>query len=176
MFMKKKVQSEREKIFTWQFVVVMLVCIVATVIIFNFIIQISFVFGSSMSPTMETGNLVLSSRLDDEYERMDIVTAKVNGKILIKRVIGLPGETIQIIDGYVYINGEMLEDVFDEPMSMKNVYHAVKELTLGEDEYFLIGDNRNASTDSRAREVGPIKKEDITSKVICGIIPPKKIN
>ena len=78
-------------------------------------------------------------------------------------MIGLPGETIQIIEGFIYINGEVLvEDIKLEKMEYAGT--AEEEITLGEGEYFVLGDNRNASEDSRNAEIGNIRKQDISSK------------
>ena len=78
-------------------------------------------------------------------------------------MIGLPGETIQIIDGFIYINGEVLV----EERKLDKIQYAgtaEEEITLLEDEYFVLGDNRNASEDSRNAEIGNIKRQDINSK------------
>lgn len=141
------------------------------IIVFQFMLQLSFVYGKSMYPTYSTGNLVLANRLYSGIERMDIVTAEIDGKIIIKRVIGLPGETLQIIDGYIYIDCKRIDDVTEVPMSMKNVYYGVRAVTLKDNEYFLIGDNRDHSTDSRDKTVGPIKSEQIIAKVF--VLPQK---
>ena len=86
----------------------------------------------------------------------------------------LPGETVQVVDGYVYINGSRLEsdiygnELMDDPMA------ASQPITLGKDEYFVLGDNRNMSTDSRSETVGLVRKEDITGKAVFRIWPFKK--
>ena len=175
MTTKSNTGKRTDRIFTWRYILV-LVCVgLVCIVLFNFILQISFVLGSSMEPTLKTGNLVLGNRLSQKYERMDIVTAKVDDQLLVKRIIALPGETVRIVDGYIYVNGEKIDDITDEPMSMKNVYYGVRELTLGEDEYFLVGDNRDDSTDSRTWGIGPVKEDQITAKVMILLLPPKGI-
>ena len=93
----------------------------------------------------------------------------------IKRIIGLPGETVQVVDGYVYINGSRLEsdiygnELMDDPMA------ASQPITLGEDEYFVLGDNRNHSQDSRDPSVGEVKKDTIMGKAWVRIYPFDKM-
>ena len=88
----------------------------------------------------------------------------------VKRVIGLPGETVQIIGEEIYINGELLkEDYGKEPIT--NPGRAAEPITLGEDEYFVLGDNREVSLDSRYTQVGNVKRENIGGKAILRIWP-----
>lgn len=143
--------------------------LLACVLVMNFGMMISNV-GQSMEPTLASGDRVLTNRLIykmTQPKRGDLVVFKPNGNekshYYIKRVVGLPGETIQIIDGFIYIDGEVLvEDIkFDK---MEYAGTAEEEITLGKDEYFVLGDNRNASEDSRNAEIGNIKKQDIASK------------
>ena len=94
---------------------------------------------------------------------------------VLKRIIGLPGETVQVVDGYVYINGSRLEsdiygnELMDDPMA------ASQPITLGEDEYFVLGDNRNHSQDSRDPSVGEVKKDTIMGKAWVRIYPFDKM-
>ena len=142
---------------------------IACLLVVNFGVMTSNV-GQSMEPTLASGDRVLTNRLIYHMtspKRGDLVVFKPNGNenshYYIKRVIGLPGEGIQIVDGFIYINGEVLveEIKFDK---MEYAGTAEEEITLGENEYFVLGDNRNASEDSRNAEIGMIKKQDIASK------------
>ena len=142
---------------------------IACLLVINFGVMTSNV-GQSMEPTLSSGDRVLTNRLIYNMtspKRGDLVVFKPNGNenshYYIKRVVGLPGERIQIIDGFIYINGEVLveEIKFDK---MEYAGTAEEEITLGDNEYFVLGDNRNASEDSRNAEIGNIKKQDITSK------------
>ena len=118
----------------------------------------------------------LSYRFHDP-ERFDIIIfpgPEENGEhpYYIKRVIGLPGEEVQIIDGQVYINGEQLtEDVYGITDYIDDPGIAADEITLADDEYFCLGDNRPVSYDSRWEAVGPVTREEIIGKVWIRIWP-----
>ena len=148
---------------------IVLTFVIACLLVVNFGVMTSNV-GQSMEPTLASGDRVLTNRLIyklTEPKRGDLVVFKPNGNenshYYIKRVVGLPGETIQITDGFIYINGEVLvEDIKFEKMEHAGI--AEDEITLGENEFFVLGDNRNASEDSRNAEIGAIRKQDITSK------------
>ena len=141
----------------------------ACILVVNFGVMISNV-GQSMEPTLASGDRVLTNRLIykiTEPKRGELIVFKPNGNenshYYIKRVIGLPGERIQIIDGFIYINGEVLvEEIKLEKMKYAGI--AEEELKLGEGEFFVLGDNRNASEDSRNAEIGVIRMQDITAK------------
>lgn len=127
------------------------------------------VIGQSMDPTLKNADSVLVNKftyLVSSPKRNDIVVFKPNGNdnshSYVKRVIGLPGETIQIKNGEVLVNGEKLEDKID--VSIMNAGIAEEELKIGKDEYFVLGDNRNNSEDSRYANIGNISKEDIEGK------------
>mgnify|MGYP000277292015 FL=1 len=137
--------------------------------------------GNSMQPAIENEDTVLLNRIAysfHEPKRYSIIAFHPNGvktsKIYVKRVIGLPGETIQIHDGKVYINGSVLEDDVSED-DILTAGLAAGELTLGENEYFVLGDNRNNSEDSRFANVGVVKKDDIVGSVWFIASPMKRM-
>ncbi len=109
--------------------------------------------------------------------RFDIVVFRIPGEdktYYIKRVIGLPGETVEIIDGMIYINGELLEEGYgNEPMQYSGL--ASDPITLGEGEFFVLGDNRNDSTDSRFASVGPVTSDQILGHAFLRIWPFSEI-
>ena len=143
--------------------------LIACLLVVNFGVMTSNV-GQSMEPTLASGDSVLTNRLVYklmEPKRGDLVVFKPNGNInshyYIKRVVGLPGETVQIIDGFIYIDGEVLvEEIKFDKIEFAGT--AEEEVKLGEDEFFVLGDNRNASEDSRNAEIGNIRKQDIESQ------------
>ena len=137
--------------------------------------------GNSMQPAIENKDTVLLNRIAYSFhgpKRYSIIAFLPNGvktsKIYVKRVIGLPGETIQIHDGKVYINGSVLEDDVSED-DILTAGLAAGELTLGENEYFVLGDNRNNSEDSRFANVGVVKKDDIVGSVWFIASPMKRM-
>ncbi len=164
--MKKKEKSVgRELLETLLYIaVVAFVCF----LIITFVGQRTTVSGQSMEPLLQNGDNLILDKLTYHFrdpERFDVVVFdQTEQDHYIKRVIGLPGETVQIIDGYVYINGEKLEDDIYGKEVMISGMRAEEPITLGEDEYFVLGDNRNYSRDSRDPEVGNVKRSQILGR------------
>lgn len=143
------------------------------------------VAGNSMSPLLNPDDIVLMNQIKLDLgkpERFDIVVFKRDDqKMNIKRIIGLPGETVQIQDGRVLINGQVLEEkkikteVDGEMVEVEKKIAlaglAENPVVLGEDEYFLLGDNRDSSEDSRFANVGSVKESQIIGKVWFRIYP-----
>ena len=127
--------------------------------------------GNSMSGTLEDGDRIVINLLSysekEDPERFDVIVFEQNGKehsyYGIRRVIGLPGEKVQIINGRVYINGEKLEEPINvEAMVISGL--AEDEITLDDDEFFVLGDNRNNSEDSRYTSMGNVTRDEIIGK------------
>ena len=128
------------------------------------------VSGQDMMPTLENGDRILVNKLSYRFhpvKRNDVVIVKQSGAehnyYSAERVMGLPGETVQIQDGVLLINGKKLEEAFDFPI-MENGGLALEEITLDSGEYFVLCDNRNNGEDSRNASVGNILKENIVGK------------
>ena len=126
------------------------------------------VSGSSMNPVLNSGDVVLINRIVYDLgmpSRYDIaVFEKENSSLNMKRIIGLPGETVQIKDNLVYINGKPLDA--DDALGQATIAGTAEfPIDLGVDEYFLLGDNRESSEDSRFSGIGTIKREQLTGKV-----------
>ena len=147
----------------------MIAVFLAFVIVFSVGMRTS-VIGDSMEPILSNGQEILMNRVIyrlSSPKRGDVVVFLPNGNqnshYYVKRVVGLPGETIQIQEGNVYINGVLLEE--DEEFSkMIDAGIAQNELELATDEFFVLGDNRNSSEDSRSGNIGAVKKDTIIGK------------
>ena len=112
----------------------------------------------------------------DWIEKLNIFPFKENkNQLLIKRIIGMPGETVQIIEGKVYINGYELNENYGNAI-IESAGLASEPITLGEDEYFVLGDNRNNSQDSRFESVGNIKRSDLIGRAWVRIWPLNEIS
>ena len=141
----------------------------------------SVVEGVSMVPTLRhQDNLILEkvSYYFHDPERFDIIVFELEsdpGTHYIKRVIGLPGETVQILDGYVYINGSKLEEDVYCSQPIERAYSAKDPITLGPDEFFVLGDNRNNSKDSRSVSVGPVHRSQILGRAFLRFWPITEI-
>ena len=166
-------------IFTWIFQIAVTLALAAVVAIFFF--QSITMQESSMEPTLETGERFFVNKLIYKFtspDRGDIIAFTKDGSddapIHIKRVIGLPGETIEIRDGVIYIDGEEYEEKGDLPQ-ITNPGLAEDGVTLGNDEYFVLGDNRNNSEDSRFAEVQNINEKYIEGKLWFCCYPADKI-
>lgn len=162
--------------------VYLLFVLLFTILIIKYVGQRTEVIGPSMEPTLHNGdNLIvdkISYRFNDP-ERYDIIVFPylyADKTYYIKRIIGLPGETVFIDDkGNIYINGEKLEESYGKEV-ITNPGMASKLIVIGDDEYFVLGDNRNNSSDSRAADVGLIKRKNILGRAWVQIWPLNKMH
>lgn len=149
-------------------------------LIITFVGQRSRVDGHSMETTLHDGDNLIVDKLSYRFrdpKRFEIVVFPYQYRentYYIKRIIGLPGETVQVVDGYVYINGELLDEHYGNEL-MEDPGIAAEPITLGEDEYFVLGDNRNHSSDSRDPSVGVIYKDDLIGRAWIRIWPLDKL-
>lgn len=124
--------------------------LVIVFLIFRFVIGFSIVKGQSMMPTLQNNELVLYVRLHSEYQSGDVVSVKIpSGEYYVKRVIATGGDTIDLHDGNVYINGELLEEDYIQGYTNEQSGSIKYPLTLKEGQVFIMGDNREGSVDSR---------------------------
>lgn len=174
--MKKEVMKE---IISW--IVCFVVAIAAALFIVTFIGQRVKVDGHSMESTLQDADNLICDKLSyrfGEPERFDIVVIfpdDTKSKRWIKRIIGMPGETVRIDEeGNIYINGEILEENYGREVIEDPGYFFQNgnEITLGADEYWCMGDNRNHSSDSRV--IGPVPKNRIVGKAFIRIYPFSK--
>ena len=167
------------EILGWIFYII--VILVLTYVIITYVGQRTSVSGASMETTLSDGDQLLVDKLSYRFQdpkRFDIIVFPYQYEenvYYIKRIIGLPGETVQVKDGYVYINGEKLEsDIYGKEV-MQSAGIAAEPITLGDDEYFVLGDNRNNSSDSRDPSVGILKRKDLLGRAWVRIYPFDKV-
>jgi len=159
-----------------QFVKDLIITLIVVFFVITFIVQPTTVDGQSMEPTLHhKDQLVLEkvSRWFVGYERNDIIVFPYlleKDKYYIKRIIGLPGETITLLDGYIYIDDKKL----DNPAQLDLIIEqgsVIFPVVVPDNAYFVLGDNRNHSKDSRFTDVGFIKEKDILGKAVLRIFP-----
>lgn len=160
---KSKPQSP---IMSWiQFILLLVVVF----FIFRFVFGITLIDGNSMNPTYNNRDIVLTSNLFYKVERNDVVIVKnQNGFNIIKRIIALPGETVKIKDGIVYVNGMLVNEPFTIGKS-----DDMPEIKVEKGFYFIMGDNRTPgeSLDSRSTEIGQIARNQIIGETVISIFP-----
>jgi len=164
---KKKISSSTiREIFSWLFGI--LVSVFIAFVFVYFIGMTTRVIGVSMEPTVFNGEKVYINRMAYMLTAPkvgDVVVFLPNGNenshYYVKRVVAVPGDTVQIIDGRLYVNGAIEESTEIEYDKMADAGIAENPILLKANEFFVLGDNRNNSEDSRAANIGPILKKDI---------------
>lgn len=158
-----------------------LFCIVFAYIFVTFIAQNAIVSGDSMLPTLKDGDVMLVNKVIyriAEPQKGDVIAFNFNdngvNKRFIKRVIGQPGDTIDIRDGSVYVNDEELKEPYVHVVTMEGTAYAYP-YTVEEDSFFVLGDNRNRSRDSRDSSVGTVSGEQIIGKAKLRLWPITRI-
>lgn len=183
IYRREKKYHIHEIIIKWIVDIAMVVCL--SFLLATYMLGKTTVVGHSMEPTLYNDDHVLIDKVSycfKEPQRYDVIIfepaiANVS-KYYVKRIIGLPGETVQIVDGVVYIDGEpleddiiysfMLEDENGEEITPEKIFNAglaSEPVELGYDEYFVLGDNRNNSEDSRFANVGNVKYSSIIGRI-----------
>ena len=181
-------EPEKEKrpagaeLFEWLQLV--MVCVLGAVIAFNLVVRLSVVDGQSMDPTLEHGELMLVWSLGYSPKQGDVVILNkttadfLDEQAIVKRVIALEGQTVDIDygEGVVYVDGEALEeDYILEEMYLPGSGHMQQtHFEVPEDEIFVLGDNRNGSTDSRDERLGTIHEDYVLGRAVAAIWPMEK--
>ena len=152
----------------------------AVYLVIHFVGQRTQVLGSSMEPKLSSDDNLIVDKFSYRFhdpERFDIIVFPFryeDNTFYIKRIIGLPGETVQIdVEGNILINGEVLQEGYGKEV-IDNPGRAYEEIKLADDEYFVMGDNRNSSMDSRDPSVGNITREEIIGRAWLRIWPLNK--
>ena len=146
-----------------------IIIIICVVLIRTFIITPVRVDGVSMNPTLENNEILILNKLDKSYNRFDVIVFKYNNTKLVKRIIGIPGDTIEYKDNKLYINGKYIKENFKHKDTSDFTYSTV----IPENSYYVLGDNRVNSLDSRI--IGLVEKEKIEGTVNLSILPFKTI-
>jgi signal peptidase I len=173
----EKPQKSNKKGLIYDLIFYAVLVFVCIYIIPNFVIQRTIVDGASMENHLYNADQLYVEKLSYRFNalnRYDIIVfypyGRENEEYYVKRIIGLPGETVQIIGEDIYINGKILKENYGkEPI--QDPGRAVDPIVLAKDEYFVLGDNRNNSRDSRFDDVGNVKKENIGGRAIFRIKP-----
>ncbi len=155
-----------------------IIILVTVLFVQKFIIQPVEVNGSSMETTLSNQDHLLLEKVSylfSKPKRYDVIVFHPydydKETCYIKRIIGLPGETVQIIDSMIYIDGEPLSENYGKENVIVDAGMANDPIKLSEDEYFVLGDNRNNSKDSRNESVGLVTKDSILGRAWCRIWP-----
>jgi signal peptidase I len=171
-----RVEEEEEEIIEKKSLTFRIALTVICVILLGiaFLYKPVLVEGGSMENTLFENDYAYSKRyILSDPARLDIAviktekSQKLSRKTIVKRIIGLPGETIRVKAGIVYVNGSPLDEQYDVGTTAGDL-----SVTLGNDEYFVIGDNREKSMDSRV--FGPVKRRDIVSRVLVVLLPVER--
>ena len=180
---KKKSSEEKASMMreTISFILYIGIVFLLTYLVIHYVGQRTQVSGTSMEYTLSDGDNLIVDKITYRFrkpERFDIVVFPFKYKedtYYIKRIIGMPGETVQIDpDGVIYIDGEELEESYGREI-IQNPGEAAEPVELGEDEYFVLGDNRNASSDIRDPSEGKVLGKDFVGRAWLRIYPFDKI-
>ena len=156
-----------------------LLIIVCVWLVPKYVVQRTVVSGESMQDTLQNGESLLVDKVSYHFtdpKRYDIIVFYPKGRDVeeyyVKRIYGLPGETVQIVENRIYINGEKLEEDYTTT-KIDTAGIAAEKVKLGGDEYFVMGDNRKNSEDSRSADIGAVKRSYIYGKAWF-VVSPKK--
>lgn len=175
---RKKRKSILREVIRW--ILFLMLFFGAVYLIVEYVGESTTVSGESMYPSLNDGDQLIVDKISYHFvepSRFDVVVFPFryqDDTFYIKRIVGLPGETVQISDGSVYINGRLLDDPYGYE-EIRSPGLAAAAITLGQDEYFVLGDNRNNSADSREPSIGMVTREDIIGRAVFRIWPARGI-
>ena len=165
------------EVFVWG-IQIAIVCLLAFVCVYYFGQRVS-VIGDSMNPELSNGNITLLSKAAYSVgtpKRGDVVAFKPNGNesshYYIKRIVGLPGETIEVVDGKIIVNGHEIKERY-KTTEIEDLGLLSEAVTLKNNEYFVLGDDRKNSEDSRNADIGAVKRSEIGGKIWFVVSPGK---
>ena len=151
---------------------VYIIIVVVIVLLKIYVISPIRVNGTSMDPTLKNGDIMILNKIGyriTKIKRFDIVVIKYKDELLIKRVIGLPGEKIKYENNTLYVNDKALDEEFDKTYTYNFSLKEIGSTTVPDNSYFVLGDNREVSKDSRS--IGFIDREDIVGKSSLTLFP-----
>lgn len=149
------------------------IVIVAIILIRTFLVTLVKVDGSSMYPNLKNGQILILNKIDKTYKRFDVVVINFEGEKLVKRIIGMPNETLEYKNDKLYINGEEIKEKFSKKETEDFKLKELGYKKIPDNYYFVVGDNRDNSLDSRM--IGLINKEDIKGTTKIRLFPFDKI-
>ena len=168
-------RSNKDEILSW--VKVIISAFLIAIVLRTFVFQMALVNQISMEPTLHEGQMLVISKInylvgDPQRGQIIVLKDETENKLLIKRVIGLPGEVIQVKDGKVYIDSKELQPDYT---NFPTYAYTVDKWTLPAGKYFVLGDNREHSRDSRLENVGLVDRKNIVGRAVFRIWPFNKL-
>ena len=156
---------DSRKLAWFRFAKLMALVVIITLIVFNFLIGTARVSGESMTPTLHNGQICFYTRLAHNYKHGDIVSIKMpSGEKYVKRVIAIEGDTIDISDGKVTVNGKVLDESYTKGETDKGIYDITYPYKVNPGMIYVMGDNREGSLDTRT--FGPVVKSAVRGRIL----------